>query len=889
MNNVLLQGFLFGNYSTSGWLLLYPNKKKANPEYTLPIYNTITFYKKGILFLSVLLLIGLGNLMGQKENNIWYFGEGAGLDFNSGTAVPIYDSKMYTNEGCATVSDTTGKILFYTDGVKVWNKQHKVMDNGSGLLGHKSATQSAIIVKKPGSNTLYYIFNPGCKEIPNSFHYSVVDINANGENGKVIEKNTALLSQKTAEKVLAIRDASGTGYWIIVHLINSNEFYSFHLTKAGINPKPVISSTESYINSGTDFGEQGYLKASPNGSKLVSCSSGEKNMGASGLELFDFNNSTGVISNGITLYDASLMSWYGCSFSPNGKLLYASSIGTNNRSIYQFDVSLPTKEEIIASTISLITLPVNSMRYMGALQIAPDGKIYISCYGEKFLSAINKPNIKGMGCLFVEKAVTFTHTTTLAALGLPNHIDFLLQPDTLPSLGNDTFLCPPQNNGFIIRPYKLGDVEGDSENYRLTKWSNGTVGPNLTVYTSGIYWADIPTPNGFVRDSIKIIFYPDLTKYDFLGNDTLLCGKLPTYTATYAPHTHYKWSTGATTQTTTIPQSGTYWVDAETPCGKVRDSIKITLMDSIQTIDLGHDTVVCGNSITLKANNIPGAAYEWSTGEKTQDITLNTAGNYWVEVSNQCNRKKDFITVDFVQDQIDKIFIGNDTLLCTEDNLLLDPGYIPNAKYKWGTGDTTQTYRVDTTGKYTLEVTTYGCNTKLKDAIDVVIFKTKTPDLPRDSNWCEHNFKPLVLSPNADYTRFFWQDGSISPSYTVAFAGIYTLETIDTCGNEYKDTFRLAIEDCPCEMHVPNVFTPNNDGKNDIFNVYDYCQFKRFNLKIFNRWGQLIFETNDPNKGWDGNFADKPAPEGVYLVHVGYDIVNMPSWPDYSGTVTLLR
>ena len=94
----------------------------------------------------------------QKEANIWYFGDHAGLDFNSGVPVALTDSQMFTHEGCAVLSNSAGQLLFYTDGKTIWNKNHQVMMNGTGLMGDFSSTQSAIIVPKPSSSTLFYVF-----------------------------------------------------------------------------------------------------------------------------------------------------------------------------------------------------------------------------------------------------------------------------------------------------------------------------------------------------------------------------------------------------------------------------------------------------------------------------------------------------------------------------------------------------------------------------------------------------------------------------------------------------------------------------------------------------------------------------------------------------------
>ena len=94
----------------------------------------------------------------QKQANIWYFGSNAGLDFNNGNPTALTDGSMFTQEGCASIADENGNLLFYTDGLKAWNKNHQSMPNGTGLLGNYSSTQSAIIVPKPNSNKIYYIF-----------------------------------------------------------------------------------------------------------------------------------------------------------------------------------------------------------------------------------------------------------------------------------------------------------------------------------------------------------------------------------------------------------------------------------------------------------------------------------------------------------------------------------------------------------------------------------------------------------------------------------------------------------------------------------------------------------------------------------------------------------
>lgn len=133
---------------------------------------------KKLLFL--LLIIGYQSGFGQKEGNIWYFGLNAGLDFNSGVLVALTDSQMSTEEGCASISDCDGLLLFYTDGITVWNKNHQVMGNGTDLNGNISTAQGATIIQKPGSSTIFYIFTIDAELGSKGFCYSEVDVSLAG-------------------------------------------------------------------------------------------------------------------------------------------------------------------------------------------------------------------------------------------------------------------------------------------------------------------------------------------------------------------------------------------------------------------------------------------------------------------------------------------------------------------------------------------------------------------------------------------------------------------------------------------------------------------------------------------------------------------------------------
>ena len=153
-------------------------------------------------------------LFSQGEANIWYFGENAGLDFNSGNPVALTNGQLNTIEGCATISNSVGQLLFYTDGITIYNSNHQVMLNGAGLYGDTSSTQSATIVKKPGSATLYYVFTIDEEVNPNGFCYSIVDMSLDGGNGAVTSTKNILVYTPTCEKLAVVKHANNTDFWI---------------------------------------------------------------------------------------------------------------------------------------------------------------------------------------------------------------------------------------------------------------------------------------------------------------------------------------------------------------------------------------------------------------------------------------------------------------------------------------------------------------------------------------------------------------------------------------------------------------------------------------------------------------------------------------------------
>ena len=252
---------------------------------------------KKILYRLLFIFLTIHSLNSQNEASNWYFGNNAGISFNpNGTVTSVDGGQIVTYEGCASISDQNGDLLFYTDGTTVYNRNHNIMSNGFGLLGDPSSSQSAIVVPKPGDASIYYIFTVGSSLNPNGLKYSVVDMDQSGGLGAITLKNVNLLNN-CSEKISAVlKDCESQEIWVITLANNTggngewNMFYSYRVTTSGVISVPVTSLIPLGI-----FDARGYLKLSPDGQKLA-CANVEN-----GLYLFDFDSQTGLVSSPIYL------------------------------------------------------------------------------------------------------------------------------------------------------------------------------------------------------------------------------------------------------------------------------------------------------------------------------------------------------------------------------------------------------------------------------------------------------------------------------------------------------------------------------------------------------------------------------------------------------------
>ena len=434
----------------------------------------------------------------QNQSKQWYFGNGCGLDFNTEPPTPLLDNGNHTMEGCASISDENGELLFYTNGTIVKNKNHVGLENGYGLNGHTSSSQSALIVPWPLNENIYYVFTTGI-DLEIGLQYSIIDMSQNDGSGAVIEKNIPLL-ENAIEKQTAVPHANGRDYWIVTHLFDSDEYYSYLVSCEGVQENPIISPVGSVIEANTVCcnlelaSSYGYMKASPNGKMIATTWTTIYEFETTPLsfwhlEVLDFNQETGELSNAKEIsqeFNPAYYDSYGVCFSPDNSKLYQGTTEESVFGIFQYDLLAP---EISASQNKI----TEDIIPYGGIEIGPDGKLYAARFnGATFLTIIENPN--DINPTIGEIDLMGKKSTW----GLPNLIyDYESEVLNQPIFLSDTVAC-------VNNVVQLDVTIEDAISYQ---WNDGSTNPMRNISAAGIYYVDIETGRcGIQRDSIVIDF-----------------------------------------------------------------------------------------------------------------------------------------------------------------------------------------------------------------------------------------------------------------------------------------------------------------------------------------------------------------------------------------------
>ncbi len=617
---------------------------------------------KIIILLTFLLKIGYS----QKEANVWFFSHHLGLDFNSGSPEQIEGIFQSYGAG-ASMSDSLGNFLFATNGEAIYDKEGEIMLNGDNLKGSAFSSQGSVIVQKPGSDNLYYVFTVTTGQDPVAaygLYYSIVDMDLNGGMGAVTNEKNIFLSDAWdgGERLIAARHANGIDIWIITHKMIDPAYATFLLTKNGVNETAVIGDLEVVRNASQIKGQ---FKLSYNKKYMVSAFpdyDGENDNAE--FEILTFNANTGQIEIQYVLrFIAEGFSLpyqpHGVEFSPDSKFLYLSlynESGEHLTDIFQLDMMyINDSAAFYDSQIKITTGPG-----LG-LQLATDGKIYgtiFDVYSDyDFLSVIHEPWKNGTDCNYEDDFMFMGN----------NRVTFTLQNVLLDYLYRFEWEGRCSAESFVFQSNFQPDPVAIQWNFSDPGAGADSISTELNpvhYFThSGEFEVNVVVqyPNGRIERTSRVVTVDQSPQPD-LGPDTLMCAFSEITLNAGEEEGFYLWSNGSFGQNASellVSDTGWYWVDVtnDVDC-TVRDSIHVGLYPEvlINEDNLNIVPTTCGGSsgkiLGLIVTGEEPLSFEWYNADNnlvgsTLDITDLPVGNYFLHIldGNGCTTFNDPYTI----------------------------------------------------------------------------------------------------------------------------------------------------------------------------------------------------------------------------------------------------
>ncbi len=750
-----------------------------------------------------LLITFIANTFAQSgEGNNWIFGANARVswDCSSVTPVAFSGSPLSTNEGVATISDPNCNLLFFTDGISVWDANMIQMPNGFGLTGDASSTQSAVIIPKPMDPNTYYVFTVDDNLGSDGLAYSRVDMTANGGLGDIdpLEKNVPI-TNPAPEKIAAVNHSNGSDIWVIVHEWGNAIFRSYLVTSAPIDVNIYVSINIGTPHAGSSAKSRGYMKASPSGTKVVL---GIEGMGI--YELFDFDNTTGILSNPITM--PGFPDAYGCEFSPDEHYLYAVNRWDNE--VHQWDLyELPNATNFLNSHETVGWLGPQSYGDGGAVQLAPDGKIYCARDDVSWLACIEDPLLGGVAANLVIDAVFLdvpsTPTIEECDEGLPSFIISFIASNDPPWIMSSCYIDTTY--------FYFGIINADSVfwnfNYPSTDpiWHNTTDINPWYVFDPGTYIIQCISYNGNVSDTVMDTLTVVYIPWANLGpSPTVLCtNEIIEYDLSYNEGCTFLWTAylGSYTYTDTLPTflidtPGNYSVQITNECGTIVESIMVEYNEIEPNLDTNISGICETNPITLDAtvvNNYGTPTYIWNTGETTDSIVALFSGTFEVTIDVANCSESTSIEVEY--DISLSPNIGADTTICPGDSVILDAGNA-GATYFWSNGESTQEITIFDAGTYAVIVTN-ACGS-FPDFM-IIEFHELNINLGGDIVVCEGQ-STTIDATDTTAVSYLWSTGDNTATISTTIAGLYAVTIENHCGAIDTDSAMVYVLSTSIEL-----------------------------------------------------------------------------------------
>lgn len=445
-------------------------------------------------------------------------------------------------------------------------------------------------------------------------------------------------------------------------------------------------------------------------------------------------------------------------------------------------------------------------------------------------------------------------------------------------------------------------------------WSNGEVTntPSLefcadSTTTLEVIATDAAGAIDNASFTVTVYPFPEV----FLGNDTTLCPGENLLLDAQNSGASYLWQNGSTTPTLQVSQSGIYAVEVTEGICAARDTIHVSY--SLLDVNLGEDLPLCtGTGLTLSSGASSGS-HLWSDGSTAFQLTTNSPGIYFVEVIDGLCSDND--TIQLFESTISALFNFTTPQGCSPlqiqftDESISSPQTVGNWAWNFGDGNTSNlanpqhTYL--TPGVYDIGLTVTnadGCTDNLVQEEVITVYTTPIAQFTLD---------PLVPSVNevVEFTdlstnalQWFWTFGNgdssseQDPSYIFENSGVYTVTLTVENDNCSATASTELIIDQELLVYIPNAFTPDNNHLNELFKPILFgSEISNYEFTIFNRWGEKVFKTNNPDAGWMGNTESGATsgsyfvPDGIYVWKLVVRKTNDTETKIFTGHVTLVR
>jgi gliding motility-associated-like protein len=888
------------------------------------------------ILLILFLLISTASFA-QKEANIWYFGKRAGLDFNYDPPRVLLNGALGSHEGSAIMADANGKLLFYTNGETVWNREHNVMENGTELGGHNSARQSSVIVPIPGKDGLYYTFTMGAREkgLENGLMYAVVDIKANNGLGKVSEKRVQLHApgSESLSVVGSCQDDEDQEYWLLAGNIESPEkLFSYKIDKEGINRQAIVSSfsVKERIS---------YIKFSPVGNKVVLI---EEDWEEPQVIIGDFDFSSGEISNPNYIPVANTAHFNQAEFSPNGKYLYVSS----GSKILQID--------LLSSDYPVISSIETNKSILGELQLGPDGNLYIAQAFGQNLSVIKNPNLPGLEGKYYESYIDLKGGET--GLGLPNFVRSYFYNGLTPDAGEDSLVCSGQSlqlgqaqeNGVVYQWYPSTHLDKTDIANPVFQFHNTT-----DAIREFEYILTASDEHCAKKDTVMVQVYPASAEH-IKGSRSVCPGVVEVEYSVPSKESwqNYQWEVeggeiaaghgsarilvnwGPTNPDARVRLN----ITNESACQAKELELPVRINVELDTETPQGPEEVClnhRNDILYEVTNTNGSVYTWSisggritAGQGSHQVWVDWEGagvhQLWLQeksvtIDTICYGTSDVLDVLVYKDTTEialdyvSISLEDDKLAEIQGNPELGAvasGDFVLYRQEWGqdawqeVGKAGRDNIIFSDAQLSSDAVSYEYRMTSRNPCGEEIASLPHRTIVLLGEAMEEDDE-VLLQWNA-YQGWqqgvekyeIWRKVDEEEKYQlIGETGPKNLQfTDDNSRDGFQHYFRIrALENnsghaswsnelslnFKHEISIPNVFTPNGDEYNQRFEIAKLEMYPENELTIFNRWGNIVYH----KKGYQGEWDGGNVSPGVYFYSLRLNSSSSP----YRGWVQIIR